>query len=85
MSSAIGPFLQKGLTMTQLLAKLRTVSDAGAPGYEGQTLVTAGPGGHVAALTLTGWAGWALDYWGMKLHFGHDPVSDSDFLLIRYG
>lgn len=29
MSSAIGPALQKGLTMKQLLAKLQTVSDAG--------------------------------------------------------
>ena len=56
----------------------------GAPGYQGLTLVTAGPGGHVAALTIAGWTLEMLDYWRMGRHFGHDPASGSDYLLIRH-
>ncbi len=56
----------------------------GAPGYTGTTLVTTGPGGHVAALTLTGWTQSGLAAWKMATTFGHDPASGSDYMLIRH-
>jgi hypothetical protein len=46
----------------------------GAPGYQGLTLVTSGPNGDVAALTIAGWTLELLDYWRMGRHFGHDPA-----------